>query len=87
MIDELFQSQLNATGCRAYTGEDCQAWMREVGFSKTRVEPLVGHESMVIGFKQFARLPRKLRHAGEDWLWRGADVWLKPHVSERMEKW
>jgi hypothetical protein len=25
-----------------YTGEDCQAWMREAGFSKTRVEPLVG---------------------------------------------
>ncbi|MGY8662816.1 methyltransferase [Bradyrhizobium sp. UFLA05-109] len=34
-----------------YTGEDCQAWMREVGFSKTRVEPLVGAVSMVIGLK------------------------------------
>jgi hypothetical protein len=34
-----------------YTGEDCQAWMREVGFSKTRVEPLVGADSMVIGLK------------------------------------
>jgi hypothetical protein len=34
-----------------YTGEDCQAWMREVGFSKTRVEPLVGLISMVIGLK------------------------------------
>jgi hypothetical protein len=34
-----------------YTGEDCQAWMREVGFSKTRLEPLVGPDSMVIGFK------------------------------------
>jgi hypothetical protein len=34
-----------------YTGEDCQDWMREVGFSKTRVEPLVGPDSMVIGFK------------------------------------
>jgi len=34
-----------------YTGEDCQAWMHEVGFSKTRVEPLVGAVSMVIGFK------------------------------------
>lgn len=34
-----------------YTGEDCQAWMREVGFSKTRVEPLVGPDSMVIGLK------------------------------------
>ena len=34
-----------------YTGEDCQAWMREIGFSKTRVEPLVGPDSMVIGLK------------------------------------
>ncbi|WP_417020889.1 methyltransferase [Candidatus Phyllobacterium onerii] len=34
-----------------YTGEDCQAWMHEVGFSKTRVEPLVGPDSMVIGLK------------------------------------
>jgi O-methyltransferase domain/Dimerisation domain len=34
-----------------YTGEDCQAWMREVGFSETRVEPLVGPDSMVIGLK------------------------------------
>ena len=34
-----------------YTGEDCQGWMREVGFSKTRVEPLVGPDSMAIGSK------------------------------------
>ncbi|MBO4228583.1 methyltransferase [Bradyrhizobium neotropicale] len=34
-----------------YTGEDCQAWLREVGFSETRVEPLVGPDSMVIGLK------------------------------------
>jgi predicted nicotinamide N-methyase len=34
-----------------YTGADCQAWMREVGFSTTRVEPLVGPDSMVIGLK------------------------------------
>jgi hypothetical protein len=34
-----------------YTGEDCQAWMREAGFSKTQVEPLVGPDSMVIGLK------------------------------------
>ncbi|MGY3494664.1 methyltransferase [Bradyrhizobium sp. USDA 4502] len=34
-----------------YTGEDCQTWMRDVGFSRTRVEPLVGPDSMVIGFK------------------------------------
>jgi hypothetical protein len=34
-----------------YTGKDCQDWMREAGFLKTRVEPLVGPDSMVIGFK------------------------------------
>ncbi|WP_426419714.1 methyltransferase [Bradyrhizobium genosp. A] len=34
-----------------YTGEDCRAWMREAGFSKTWVEPLVGPDSMVIGLK------------------------------------
>jgi hypothetical protein len=34
-----------------YTGKDCQGWMREAGFSKTRVEPLVGPDSMVIGLK------------------------------------
>jgi len=26
-------------------------WMREAGFSETRVEPLVGPDSMVIGLK------------------------------------
>lgn len=34
-----------------YTGADCQAWMREAGFSKTRVEHLVGPDSMVVGIK------------------------------------
>ncbi len=34
-----------------YTGADCQAWMREAGFSHTRVEPLAGPQSMVIGVK------------------------------------
>ena len=34
-----------------YTGADCAGWMREVGFSATRVEPLVGPDSMVIGIK------------------------------------
>jgi hypothetical protein len=34
-----------------YTGADCQEWMREAGFSTTRVEPLVGPDSMVIGIK------------------------------------
>ncbi len=34
-----------------YTGADCQAWMREAGFSATRVEHLVGGHSMAIGIK------------------------------------
>lgn len=34
-----------------FTGADCTAWMKEAGFSNTRVEPLVGADSMVIGIK------------------------------------
>ena len=34
-----------------YTCADCQAWMREAGFSATRVEHLVGPHSMAIGIK------------------------------------
>lgn len=34
-----------------YTGADCSEWMREAGFSTTRVESLVGPDSMVIGIK------------------------------------
>ena len=34
-----------------YTGADCSAWMKEAGFATTRVEPLVGPDSMVIGIK------------------------------------
>ena len=34
-----------------YTGTDCAGWMREAGFSATRLEPLVGPDSMVIGIK------------------------------------
>ncbi len=34
-----------------YTGEDCQAWLREAGFRQTRVEHLVGPDSMVVGIK------------------------------------
>jgi len=34
-----------------YTGADCQGWMREAGFSHTRVEPLAGPDSMVIAVK------------------------------------
>ncbi len=34
-----------------FTGADCQGWMREAGFSQTRVEALVGPDSMVVGIK------------------------------------
>jgi hypothetical protein len=34
-----------------YTGADCQGWMREAGFSETRVEHLAGPDSMVVGIK------------------------------------
>ncbi len=34
-----------------YTGADCQGWMREAGFRETRVEHLVGPDSMVIGIR------------------------------------
>ena len=34
-----------------YTGADCQGWMREAGFNETRVEHLVGPDSMVVGIK------------------------------------
>jgi O-methyltransferase domain/Dimerisation domain len=34
-----------------YTGADCTGWMKEVGFSSTRVEHLVGPDAMVIGIK------------------------------------
>ena len=34
-----------------YTGADCVSWMREAGFRETRVEHLIGPDSMVIGVK------------------------------------
>jgi len=34
-----------------YSGADCQGWMREAGFRDTRVEHLVGPDSMCIGIK------------------------------------
>ena len=34
-----------------YTGADCQEWMRGAGFNQTRVEHLVGPDSMVVGIK------------------------------------
>jgi len=34
-----------------YCGADCQAWLKEAGFRDTRVEHLVGPDSMAIGIK------------------------------------
>ena len=34
-----------------FTGADCMGWLREAGFVETRVEPLAGPDSMVIGIK------------------------------------
>ena len=32
-------------------GADCQGWLKDAGFSSTRVQHLVGPDSMVIGIK------------------------------------
>jgi len=34
-----------------YTGADCSQWMRDAGFRESRVEHLIGPDSMVVGFK------------------------------------
>jgi len=34
-----------------YTSADCAGWMKEAGFRETRVEHLIGPDSMVIGIK------------------------------------
>ena len=34
-----------------YTGADCVGWMKEAGFRETRVEHLIGPDSMVVGIK------------------------------------
>ena len=34
-----------------YTGKDCSGWMRDAGFRETRVEHLIGPDSMVVGIK------------------------------------
>jgi hypothetical protein len=34
-----------------FTGAECQAWMREAGFSHMRVEPLLGPQSIVVAIK------------------------------------
>lgn len=42
---------LVTSGGFVFTGPECETWMREAGFSQTRVEHLVGPDSMVIGIK------------------------------------
>ena len=34
-----------------YTGSDCMGWMKEAGFRETRVERLLGSDSMIVGIK------------------------------------
>ena len=34
-----------------YCGSDCSRWMSEAGFRETRVEHLLGHDSIVVGIK------------------------------------
>jgi O-methyltransferase domain/Dimerisation domain len=34
-----------------YTGADCSGWMKEAGFRETRVEHLIGPDSMLVGIK------------------------------------
>ncbi len=34
-----------------YSGSDCMGWMRDAGFKETRVEHLVGPDSMAVGIK------------------------------------
>ena len=34
-----------------YSGADCADWMHEIGFRRTRVEPLAIGQSMIVGIK------------------------------------
>lgn len=42
---------IETSGGFDYTGADCCGWMRDAGFQKTYVEPLIGPNSMVVGIK------------------------------------
>jgi O-methyltransferase domain/Dimerisation domain len=42
---------IETSGGFDYTGTDCIGWMRDAGFTKASVKPLVGPHSMVIGLK------------------------------------
>lgn len=45
------QMLIETPGGFDYTGADCTGWMKDAGFRETRVEHLVGPDSMVIGIK------------------------------------
>ncbi|CAE6837821.1 N,N-dimethyltransferase OxyT [Paraburkholderia aspalathi] len=42
---------IETSGGFDYTGAQCCTWMKEVGFTQIRVEPLAGPDSMVIGIR------------------------------------
>ncbi len=42
---------IELTGGFDYTGADCSGWLKDAGFRETRVEHLIGPDSMVIGIK------------------------------------
>lgn len=42
---------LESPGGFDYTGADCRGWLADAGFRESRVEPLAGPESMVVGIK------------------------------------
>lgn len=42
---------IETSGGFDYTGADCTAWLRDAGFRETRVEHLIGPDSMVVGIK------------------------------------
>jgi hypothetical protein len=42
---------IETTGGFDYTGADCQKWLKQAGFKKTKVVPLAGPDSMVVGIK------------------------------------
>jgi hypothetical protein len=64
-----------------YTGADCQAWMREAGFSATRVEHLVGPHSMRSGSNRLTARPFDLFEAGPS---AGALDWANCDVQTRI---
>jgi O-methyltransferase domain len=47
-----------------YTGRDCIAWMKEVGFREAHGEHLAGPDSMVVGTKWRAPRPQRFGIAG-----------------------